>query len=209
MTDLSRDEQIRRINAVLTAFPDKIAAVYKKAVKAGQTAAAKEALSAAARTYAVTKANLNDKNQTRRRMKQIADNDLITGEIHYAGYKLPLFRFDAAPREPGRDAGRKIRHMIGGRWVTQDASETVYARQKLAGGMTKFPFSFIAKMKSGHIGIFSRQYDAFGAPIKEIMGASVAEMVGNTVVFDKVEAAGNQAIADKADAQIQRLLAGG
>jgi hypothetical protein len=210
MIQISTDEQTKRINAILTAFPDKVQEVYKKAIKAGQAAADKESFKAVMQTYAITRANLNDKNSTRKRMKFVADRGIMTGEIRYSGYKLPLYRFSVSPRVPSRDNNNKIRVPINGRWITFGKSKPVQARQFISGNNAIWKTGFIAQMNSGHIGVFTRKnYADPESPIEEKLGSSVAEMVGNTVILEIIEMSSYEAIVSEADKQIQRILAGG
>jgi hypothetical protein len=210
MINIEADQKQRRINAILTAFPEKVSEVYKKAIKAGLTAADKTQTQSITQTYAISRANLNDKNTTRRKIKSVADRGVITGEMRYNGYKLPLYRFSVTPKLPSRDTSRRIHTMINGEWVTVGASRSVHARQLIGGNNEAWKTGFIAQMKSGHIGVFYRDnpYD-IESPIKEAMGSSVAEMAGNTVVLEKTEAASYTAVVEGADKLIQRILAGG
>jgi hypothetical protein len=205
--EISYEEQMRRVSAVLTAFPDKVQEIYKVAIKAGQKAADKETAASITRTYAITRANLNDKNSTRKRMKFVADRGIMTGEINYGGYKLPLYRFSVSPRIPRRDPNDRVKVRIDDHWVTLGRSAPVTAKQLVGGSAEKWEHGFIAQMKSGHIGVFSQNKS--GTAIEEKMGSSVAQMIGNTVVLDRLEMKSYEAAAAKADSQIQRILAGG
>jgi hypothetical protein len=141
----------------------------------------------------VKAANLKDKNTTRRKLKISADKALITGEIHYAGYKIPLYRFFTSPRTPKREGGKPV---------------PIVARQKIDGNAEPWSGGFIAKMKSGHIGVFEHVYREQRYPIREVMGASVAEMVGNTVVLDEIEHKAYVSVYNKAESLIERILRG-
>jgi hypothetical protein len=86
---------------------------------------------------------------------------------------------------------------------------TVKARQRKDKTFATFDNAFIAKMRSGHIGIFERKYSGLNhLPIKEIMGASTAQMADNAVVIEKVEAAAAETIVKRTEHEINRILHG-
>ena len=71
----------------------------------------------------------------------------------------------------------------------------------------EFEQAFIARMQSGHIGMFERKASK-RLPIKEFLGPSVADMAGNSVVLEQVENAAQETINKRIDHEMTRILNG-
>jgi hypothetical protein len=76
-------------------------------------------------------------------------------------------------------------------------------------GNSKTPFAhaFIAKMKSGHTGVFEREKTT-RLPVTERMGLSVPQMAENSVVMEQVENKAQEVINKRVDHEISRILNG-
>ncbi len=83
--------------------------------------------------------------------------------------------------------------------------EGVYAQIKRSGG-GPIAKSFVAKMASGHIGVFNRSGSS-RFPIVQRFGPSVAQMLESKSVSRYVEAGANRRLSDRLDHEINRLLA--
>ena len=99
--------------------------------------------------------------------------------------KLPIVTFFKKP-DPTQDiaAGKKP-VMVKGAWTMQYQGVAARGHQFQDTGPTQFMDAFVAQMKSGHIGIFERTGGSTSEgsdAIREIMGSSVAQMVGNQQV---------------------------
>lgn len=112
------------------------------------------------------------------------------------GAGIALSKFKVNPKTPVRYRG---------------ASRTpkVYrAGVKKAGGVKPLdgnPKSFVAVMKSGHVGVFSRT-SAKSLPIKQLYGPSVPQMVKNEDIMDKINRDANETLQKRIDAEINNLL---
>ena len=74
-----------------------------------------------------------------------------------------------------------------------------------------FSRAFVAQMKSGHIGIFERTggKTATGdAEIKEIMGSSVPQMLGNEDVQESLAEKTMAKMDERLEHEVNRILAG-
>ena len=120
-------------------------------------------------------------------MTQKVDGGVV-GMVSFAGYKIPLYRFNVSPTLPVQRA-------------------TVSAAVLAESGRTPFAHAFIAKMKSGHTGMFER--DGTGRlPITEFMGPSAAQMAANSVVVEQVEEKAQEVINKRIEHEITRILNG-
>ena len=86
--------------------------------------------------------------------------ELLRAVIVIRGKRIPRIEFGARPSEVTYP-----RPKIG-----------VSVKIKKAGGRAVIPHSFIARMKSGHIGVFLRKNDAGRLPVEELVGPSVPHL---------------------------------
>ncbi|MDD4599625.1 hypothetical protein SDC9_04143 [bioreactor metagenome] len=93
-----------------------------------------------------------------------------------------------------------------GRVTKKRPSEGVHAQVKRSGGGV-IPKTFIAKLASGHVGVFRREGNK-RFPITQHYGPSVAQMVGNPSVSRYVEAGAIRRVNDRLDHEINRILRG-
>jgi hypothetical protein len=98
-----------------------------------------------------------------------AKRGFLEAEAVSTGGRIPLVKFGARPSSPGK---RKPR--IG-------VSVQVKRARKVV------PGSFVARMKSGHVGMFTRDGDG-RLPISQKFGLSVPEMIGNDEVMARIQA---------------------
>jgi len=186
MVDISIDErQVKRISNILYGIPNGTNRALNNALNRGITTVRSETSKGITRVYdikpAVVKSDGNIK------LRKSTPSSLV-GEITFSGFKIPLYKFGVTPKNPG-------------------TGKVVAARQKKSSLMTPFADAFIAKMKSGHVGIFERKRDS-RFPVEEIMGSSVAQMAGDTVVYDEVEKKAQETIDKRVEQEITRLLNG-
>ena len=74
-------------------------------------------------------------------------------------------------------------------------------------GRTPFQDAFIARMQSGHTGMFERD-GSKRLPISEFMGPSTAQMAGNSIVLADVEEKAQEVINKRVEHEITRILNG-
>lgn len=123
------------------------------------------------------------------RMKKASAGDLV-GEIAFSSGVIPLYRFNVTPKQPTPTQRTKVKAA-----VLKSSSQE------------EFEHAFIARMKSGHVGMFERETRS-RIPIREFPGPSIKAMVENTVVIEKVEKAANETIEKRIQQEISRILAG-
>lgn len=107
--------------------------------------------------------------------------------VHFAGYEIPLYKFNVTPKKPG-------------------TGKQVSATMKRGGGAV-YDDAFIAEMKSGHIGVFHRETRKH-LPISEYMGLSAAHMVGETAVAEKLQEEAQKTVDERVMHEVERLLNG-
>lgn len=110
------------------------------------------------------------------------------GTVTFAGYKLPLYRFNVTPTLPIQRAEVKAAVMRGN-------------------GQTPFAHAFIARMKSGHTGMFERETGR-SFPVTEFMAQSTAQMAGNEEVLEQVSEKAQETVNKRIEHEITRILNG-
>lgn len=118
----------------------------------------------------------------------------ISGYVLFSGRKIPLYRYDGtSPVQPTQDTSKTINALIQGHWRQTHPGVAAAGHQKANTSPTRFEDAFVARMKSGHVGIFERTGGVTSTgndALKELMGSSVPQMVDNEDV--------QQALVDEA-----------
>lgn len=137
--------------------------------------------------------------------------DGVQAEIKFTGRKIPLYRYKgAAPVTPEYDKTRWIKALVDGKmtWVHPGVSARGHLLASTA--PTVFENAFVARMKSGHIGIFERTGElnraGTGSEIQEIMGLSVPQMLGSGEVERKLADTAARKFGERLDHEINRIL---
>ena len=139
----------------------------------------------------------------------------VIANVHFSGLKIPLYRFGGTyPKEPKRNMS-KITYISNnateGKLVPAHPSIAARAHQFKGTSPVTFQNAFVLEMKSGHRGIFERTggiASTGNAEIKELMGSSVAQMLGNKEVAEKLVTSAKEKFDERLDHEITRLLAG-
>lgn len=180
------NEQIERVNLILSGVPNGVEKALKSVIQRANNTVRAEAIKGISEVYAITRQNIRAETTINVRTKQ-SDGGII-GTVSFAGYKIPLYRFNVSPTLP-------VQHAIVSAAVMKD------------NGRTPFEQAFIAKMKSGHTGMFERDGTA-RLPITEFMGPSTAQMAANSVVLEQVEEKAQTVVNNRIEHEITRILNG-
>lgn len=135
-----------------------------------------------------------------------------TAEIIFNGQKIPLYRYNgSSPKQPTFNKGRSINAILTGGWRTVHPGVSALGHLLNGTAPVRFNNAFTANMKSGHIGIFERTggVSSSGADaIREIMGLSVPQMLGNQEVAEKLSEDASKKFEERLEHEISRLLSG-
>lgn len=136
----------------------------------------------------------------------------VTATVLFAGHKIPLYRYNGtSPKMPTVDKSKTVIAIINGKHVPVHPGVAASGHQKTDTSVTRFDNAFIARMKSGHIGIFERtggQMAGGGDAIHELMGSSVPTMVGNETVREELTRAAWEKFDERLDHEIMALMNG-
>lgn len=191
------NEAIERVTAVLQGIPKGAERAFSNALNRGLSKVKTGAFKRVKTVYAVQNSALQS--ATTIRVKKTGAGDLA-GYVNFSGVKIPLYKFNVSPKAPGKNM--------------------VKAGVK-KGSMTTFENAFIGSMSSGHMGIFERTGEQGIAErlqryvpsqhtesVKEIMGLSMAQMVGNREVITELEKDAQEMVNKRIEHEIDRLLNG-
>lgn len=177
------EETKAKVSALLSEVPNGPERAFTNAMNRALSRARTTTFKEVQSTYAIKKKVLDEFTKTE--TKKATPND-VCGIIRFAGTQVPLYKYSLTqPKYPV--PGMKVK-----------------AGQKTA---TTFEHAFIAKMKSGHLGIFERDSKR-SLPISEIMGSSMLAMAGNEETMGKVYEETSRVLDERIEHEVHRLLNG-
>lgn len=210
VNEFAGQEAIERAKALLAGIPDGV----DKAMKAAMSRTVQKLRSGANRAiqekYDISDAGLRTEKNVRVRYSY---QNGVQATVTFSGRKIPLYRFGGAqPKVPTQDIaeGRKP-VMVKGAWTMQYQGVPASGHQFKDTAPTQFADAFVARMRSGHIGIFERtggMTSEGSDAIREIMGSSVAQMVGRQEVAQKLTEEAYQTFDTELDKAVYRILTG-
>lgn len=119
--------------------------------------------------------------------------------------KASTSNLNAVVTSRGRPRALSYYKIRPGKATKRRPADGVYAQVKRSGGGT-IAKSFVAKMSSGHVGVFNRTGTS-RFPIVQRHGPSVAQMLESKSVSQYVDAGANRRLDDRLSHEINRLLA--
>ncbi len=201
---------IERAKALLADIPDGADKAMKAAMSRTVQRLRSDANRAIQEKYDITDAGIRSEKNVRVRYSY---QNGVQATVTFSGRKIPLYRFGGAyPKVPTQDiaAGRKP-VQVRGAWTMQYQGVAARGHQFQDTGPTQFMDAFVARMKSGHIGIFERTGGSTSEgsdAIREIMGSSVAQMVGKPQVAEKLTEEAYKTFETELDKAVYRILTG-
>lgn len=177
-------ETIERVETLLSGIPKGAERAFSNSINRGLSRVKTTAMKRVKEVYAVQSSALTAATTTR---ISKASTGNLAGYVSFSGFKIPLYKFSVAPKKSGT-----------GKQVTASVMKN---------GGTTFEDAFVAKMKSGHVGVFERN-GRKRLPVKEIMGLSASQMVGNAAVIEELEKEAQKVVDERLSHEIDRILNG-
>lgn len=178
-------EALERAEKILANVPKGAERAAANALNRGLSRVKTGAIRRVKQVYAVQAAALSAATNTRINK---ASTGNLCGYISFSGAKIPLYKFNVTPKAPG--------------------TRQLVTAGVMKGGGAVFESAFIARMQSGHTGIFEREGKP-RFPVEEIMGLAAAQMVGNEKIMEPLEEEAQQLVNERLEHEIERLLSGG
>lgn len=116
---------------------------------------------------------------------------------------IPLIKFKVKPTSPYEKQGSETTR-VQKRAAKKRRGSPVIARVKKGGG-GEISHAFIAKMKSGHVGVFEREGKT-RKPMDQLYGPSITQMLGNPSVIQYIEAQSLAKLDERITHEIKRVL---
>ena len=136
----------------------------------------------------------------------------IEVRITFRGNKIPLFRYGgSSPKTPTVNPDKTIMAIVNGNLRPVHPGVAAAGHQLVSTSPTTFSRAFVAQMKSGHIGIFERtggKTPTGDAEIRELMGSSVPQMLGNEEVQESLAEKTMAKMDERLEHEVNRILAG-
>lgn len=210
MIDIQVSEQTtNRLHAILSSMGEADEKVLKPALNRGLTAG-KTAFNKQIKTvYDVPPAVISQYSTMGYKKVEMRSDGLI-GSIEFAGRVIPLYKFNVSPKKPN----------------TTKTPSAAALKENTPVKFDRKNDTFVAQMKTGHIGVFSRRENVYSGKryttstgmvgrnkhnqaIKELYGPSVPRMAENAVVLQTVEDRVNEVINKRIEHEVDRILSGG
>ncbi len=202
------EETTDRLHAILAGIENAEEKVLKPALTRGLMAGKTAASKAVRETYHISAGDFKSSGYMKYNSVSQSE-DGIVGSIEFSGGVIPLIRFKVSPNTPKQGKTPSAA-------VLKASSLVPFTRKK---------DTFVAQMKTGHIGIFERRENVYSGgryttktgkvgrnkhnqAIKELLSPSVPQMAGNEEVIQTVEERVNEVINQRIEHEIERLLSG-
>ena len=202
------EETTNRLHAILEGMGLAEEKVLKPALSRGLSAGKVTASKAVRETYHISTGDF--RNNGYMKYNNVSHcQDGIIGSIEFSGGVIPLIRFKVSPNTPKQGKTPSAA-------VLKTSSLVPFTRKR---------DTFVAQMKTGHIGIFERRENVYSGgryttktgkygrnkhnqAIKELLSPSVPQMVGNEAVITTVEDRVSEVINKRINHEIERLING-
>ncbi len=138
------------------------------------------------------------------------DGNGLLAAVDFKGHKIPLYRYgQTSPKYPKYDT-KRVNVLINGQWLRLNPGIEASAHQLKSTAPKQLTNTFIAMMKSGHIGIFERVTNdkANNRKIKELMGSAVPQMLGSKEVEKRLAEGAAEVFNKRLEHETLRILNG-
>lgn len=159
--------------------------------------------------YAISTSNLRTEENIKVRYTY---QNGVQAFVNFAGHKIPLYRYTgASPAQPTQNTSELLAAMIAGKWRMVHPGVAASGHQLKSTSPQQFQDAFVARMGSGHVGIFERTGGSSskgGDEIKELMGSSIPQMIGHREVSEKLARESMEKFEDRLEHEVLVILNG-
>lgn len=177
--------QTEKLEKLLSGIPGAAPKAASRAINRALESAKAEAVRAVRQEYTV---RATDVRKTITITKSTPES--LEGRVTSTGQVIALSKFQISPSKPVK------RH-----------KSPVKAQVKREGGRKPLGRAFVAKMNSGHIGVFTRK-TAKRFPIEQLYGPSIPQMLGSETVTGFVEEKAMETLDKRLEHEISRVMEG-
>lgn len=209
-------EALSQAERMLAGIPGGI----EKAVRSAVSRAASRLRTLSAQTirerYAISQANIRANENVQ---ISYTYRDGVQAHVRFAGERIPLYRFNgAAPAQPTKDtsAGRvPVMHGMlangNGKWHLMYPGVPAHGHALKSTSPALFPHAFVARMKTGHVGIYERTGGMTSRDkdeLEELFGPSVPQMLGSQEVAEKLAVQAMETFEERLVQTVNAILYG-
>jgi len=202
-------ETLERMQKLLAGFPNGVEKASRSAMSRAVSHMRTNSAKAIRERYDISAANIRANENVSVRY---SFQNGIQAAVTFVGRKIPLYRYGgASPAQPSADTSRLVRVMIGGQWRTVHPGIPARGHQLKSTSPTQFQGAFVARMESGHVGIFERTGGMTAKrnnAIRELMGSSVPQMLGSPEVTEKLTGQAMAKFEERLEHEINAFLYG-
>lgn len=199
---ITNQGQLDKMQALLAGIPG---GAQRAARSAAQRAAAyirANSSKAIREKYDISAANIR---ANERVTVRYSHQDGAQAFVTFAGGRIPLFRYGgASPGAPAYDQSKLVPVMIRGQWRMAHPGVPAYGHQMKDTSPALFAHAFVARMGTGHVGIFERDGDS----VSEVMGGTVPGMLSRDEVKEKLGGQAAEKYVERYHHEVIRLLNG-
>lgn len=193
-------QSLPRAEALLAGIPGGIDKALKSALSRSAQHLRTNASKQVRKRYDISNQNLRAEKSITSRYSYSAGSGM-SATIRFAGTKIPLYRFGGASPTTPTYRGDLLPVLLNGHWKMVHPGVTAAGHQLKGTSPKTLEGTFVARFSSGHIGIFERTGGSSasgGDAIREIMGSSLPQMVGNEAVLESL----SESVRDKFDERL-------
>lgn len=208
-------DALARAERLLEGIPGGIERAVSSAISRATAHLRSASTKAARERYAISAANLRAEENV---SVAYTYQNGVQAYVHFSGKRIPLYRFDGArPAQPTYDTSRLVPVMLGihangeGKWRLVHPGTSAFGHVLKSTSPRQFQYAFVAKMSSGHTGIFERTGGMTSRSkdeLEELFGPSVPQMLGNQEVAEKLTDEAMKSIEKNLDQYVYALLNG-
>ena len=160
--------------------------------------------------YAISAANIRENENVQ---VSYSYSGGVQAYVRFSGKRIPLYRFDgASPSQPTRDTSRRVPVKAGeAGWLLMHPSAAAAGHVLKGTSPYRVESAFVARMRSGHVGIFERTGGMTSKgrdEIKELFGPSVPQMLGSEDVEKTLAEEAMKSFEKDLDHNVLAILSG-
>ncbi|MCM1275463.1 MAG: phage tail protein [Lachnospiraceae bacterium] len=202
-------EAVSRAEKLLAGISGGVEKAVRSALPRAASSLRSEAVKEIRKKYDISAENIRARHSVSVKYTYGANN---SATVRFSGKKIPLHRYNGtSPVNPEYDSSKTVIAIINGINKPVHPGVTASAHQLKGTSPKKIPGAFVAKMKSGHIGIFERTGGVTSSgsdEIRELKGSSVPQMLGSEEVAAALGKHASDVFEQRMEHEITRILNG-
>lgn len=178
---------LERAELLLAGFPGAVDKALRSAISRTAQRVRSQSAKRIQERYAISAANLRME-ENAKVSYSYSPGEGMEASILFRGRKIPLHRYDgASPAGPTYDRSSKVPVHTSSGWIMASPGVQASGHQLRSTSPKKFEDAFVARFRSGHVGIFERTGGVTASgrdEIRELMGSSIPQMIGSDEVTE-------------------------